>query len=89
MLEQFRKNFSLWEGHMLEKFVENCLPWEAPHAGAGQEYGKEGATETRCDELTASPFPTSLRGSGGGGREFRGKVKPGKKGGWEQSVFKI
>ena len=31
-LEQFMKDCSL-----LEKFVEDCLPWEGPHTGAGEE----------------------------------------------------
>ena len=31
------KSFSLWEGFTLEKFMEDCLPWEGPHAGAGEE----------------------------------------------------
>ncbi|GAB0186948.1 EH domain-containing protein 4 [Grus japonensis] len=41
MLEQFMKNCSLWEGReglTLEKLVEDCLPWEEPHAGAGEEW---------------------------------------------------
>ena len=37
MLEQFVKNYSLWEGLTLEKFVKDCLLWEGPHAGAGEE----------------------------------------------------
>ena len=36
-LEQFVKNCSLQEGLTLEKLVEDCLSWEAPHAGAGEE----------------------------------------------------
>ena len=32
----FVKN-SPWEGHVLEKFVEDCLLWEGLHAGAGEE----------------------------------------------------
>jgi len=46
----------------LEKFVENCLLWEGPHAGAGAECeepspAEEGAAETACGELTATPIP--------------------------------
>jgi len=37
MLKKFVKNFSPWEGLTLEKFMEDCLQWEAPHAGAGEE----------------------------------------------------
>ncbi|GAB0175689.1 EH domain-containing protein 4 [Grus japonensis] len=31
------KNCSPWEGLMLEKLMEDCLPWEGPQAGAGAE----------------------------------------------------
>ncbi|OPJ76057.1 hypothetical protein AV530_008924 [Patagioenas fasciata monilis] len=57
MLEQFVKNCSPWEGPMLEKFMEDCLPWVEPHTGAGEEHEEEGAAETTCDELTATPIP--------------------------------
>jgi len=36
-VEQFMKNCSLWEGLMLDKFIEDYLPWESPHTGAGAE----------------------------------------------------
>jgi len=42
---------------MLERFVENCLPWEGPYTGAGEECEEEGAAETKCDELTITPIP--------------------------------
>jgi len=51
---------------MLKKFVEDCLPWERPHIGAGEECQEEAVAETMCDELTAAPFPVSLCCSGGG-----------------------
>ncbi|KAK4826947.1 hypothetical protein QYF61_012796, partial [Mycteria americana] len=57
MLEQFVKNCSPWEGLMLEKFMEDCLLWEGHHSGAGEECEEEGAVETTCDELTATPIP--------------------------------
>jgi len=46
----------------MQKLMENSLPWEAPHAGAGEECEEssseeEGAAETNCDELRAIPFP--------------------------------
>jgi len=50
-------NCSPWEELMLEKFVKNCLPWDRPQAGAGEECEKEGAAETPCDELTTTPIP--------------------------------
>jgi len=33
----FLKGCSPWEGVMLQNFVEDCLLWEGPHAGAGEE----------------------------------------------------
>ena len=45
------------EGLTLEKFMEDCLPWEGPHGGAGEECEEEGAAETTCDELTTTPIP--------------------------------
>jgi len=41
----------------LEKFVESCLPWEGPHAGAVEESEEEGIADRICDELTANPIP--------------------------------
>jgi len=43
--------------------MENCLPWERSHAGAGEECEEsspeeEGAAETTCDELTTTPIPS-------------------------------
>jgi len=63
MLEHFVKNCSLWKGLTLEKFMEDCLPWEGPHTGAQEEcedssLEEEEATETTCGgELTISPVP--------------------------------
>jgi len=53
----------------LEQFVENCLPWEGPHAGAGAEGEESGVAETMCDELTTVPTPHPLCCWWGGGRE--------------------
>lgn len=53
MLVQFVKNCSLQEGLTLEKFMENCLLWEAPYAGAGEECE---ASVTNCDKLTSTPI---------------------------------
>ena len=36
-LEQFMKNYSWWEGLMLEKLMEDCLPREGPHTAAWEE----------------------------------------------------
>ena len=51
------KDCSSWEGLTPEHFMENCLSWEGPHAGAGAECEEEGAAETTCDELTTSSIP--------------------------------
>jgi len=80
MLEQFIKSCNPWEGLTLQKLVEDCLPWEGPHAGPREKHEEEGAAETTCDELTATPFPVPLCCSGGGGREIGSEVEPGKKG---------
>jgi len=41
---------------------------------------EERVAETTCAELTVTPIPVPLRHSGGGGREIRSEVGPGKKG---------
>ena len=52
---------------------------------------KEGAAETTCDELTATPVPHLPVLLGVGGRRYRNRVKvePGKKGGVGGRCFKI
>ncbi|GAB0201606.1 5'-AMP-activated protein kinase catalytic subunit alpha-1-like [Grus japonensis] len=67
MLEQV-KNGSPWEGLTLEKLVEDCLPWEGPHAGAEAECEEssseeEGAADKRNKMQLSWPgesfcFPT-------------------------------
>lgn len=32
-------------GFRLEQFVQNCIPWERPHDGAGEECEEEGAAQ--------------------------------------------
>ncbi|GAB0203872.1 zinc finger and BTB domain-containing protein 5 [Grus japonensis] len=64
-LKQLVKNCSPWEGLKLEKLVEDCLLWEGPHVGAGDESEEEGAEETMCYELNATPIacpPVLLNG---------------------------
>jgi len=51
------KDCTPWKGPTLEQFMDNCLLWEGPHAGAGAECEEEGAAETACNELTAAPIP--------------------------------
>ena len=42
---------------------------------------EEGAAETMCGELIATPIPCPPVPLQGGGREFGSEVEPGKKGG--------
>jgi len=84
MLEQFVKDGTPWEGLTLEKFVESCLSWVGPHAGAGEECVEEGVAETTCDELTTTPILCPHAPLGEEEVEKKGsKVEPGKKGGVE------
>ena len=53
----FLKDCNPWEGLTLEKFMEDCLLWEWPHTGAGEEREEEGAAERMCDEPTTTPIP--------------------------------
>jgi len=57
MLEQFLKNCNPVEGLTLEKFVKDCILWEGPHPGAGEEREKEGASETKHYKLIATLIP--------------------------------
>ena len=57
-LEQFMRNCSLLEGLTLKKFMKDCLPWDRPHTGAGEECEEEGAA-VMCDERTTTPIPPS------------------------------
>ena len=48
------------------QFMKDSILWEGPHAGKEEECEEEGAAETTCDELTATPIPhppAMLRGS--------------------------
>ncbi|GAB0178075.1 EH domain-containing protein 4 [Grus japonensis] len=67
----FLRDSTLWEGPMLDKFVENCLPWVGPHAEAGDKCDKEGVAKTMCDELAAISIPHPLCRSGAVGREIQ------------------
>jgi len=37
--------------------VKGCLPWEGPHAGAGEECEEGGAAERTWYGLTTAPVP--------------------------------
>ena len=66
--------------------MEVCLLWEGPHAGAGEQCEEEGAAETTCDELTATPIPRPPALLGGGGRETGVKLSPGRREGWGEDL---
>lgn len=51
------KNSSLWEGLMLPKFIESCLPWEGPYTGAREGLLYLSIAETTHNELTITPLP--------------------------------
>lgn len=60
MLEQsIPEGLYAWKGPMLEQFLENFIPWEGPHADAGEEYKEdgEGATEAICYGVTKTLIP--------------------------------
>lgn len=66
--------------------MEDCIPWEEPHSGAGKESeGKEWQIKMfyELTIITHSPFSLCHLG----GRKVRSEVKPGKKNGWGESVF--
>lgn len=48
---------------MLQKFMEDCVPWEGPHTGVGRRPSvrspEEGVAETMGDELITAPAPCS------------------------------
>jgi len=71
----------------LERFLDNCVLWLGPHPGAGEECEEEGAVETMCGELTATPILQHPVPLGGGGREFGSEVEPRKKGGVRGRCF--
>jgi len=69
--------------------MEDSLPWEEPHTGAGEKTENEGATEILCDELTAIPILHPSVWLAGKSREMEGEVGPGKNGGVRGRCFKI
>lgn len=57
MLGQIVKDWSLWEGPMLEKFMKECLLWVVPDTGPGEAHEKEGAAEAKHYELITVLIP--------------------------------
>jgi len=86
----FLKDCTLWEGPMLERFMDDCLQWMRPHSPLLLQCEEEGAAETTCDELTTTPHSPSpctawewgWKACGSGGVEKLGvKLSLGRKGG--------
>jgi len=50
---------------------------------------EEGAAETKCDELTATPIPHPLALPVGRQERNGSEVEPGRREGWGEGVFKI
>lgn len=53
------------EGPTLEQFMRDCVLWQEPHAGAGEEWDEEGAAEMKCYEVTTTPIPHPPAPAGG------------------------
>ena len=78
MLGQLMKNCSPREELTMEKFVEDCLIWEEPHAGAGAEceepstWGKRSGRDNMwwTDHNTHSPSPCAAPKEEGDKREW-------------------
>jgi len=49
---------------------------------------EEGAAETTCDELTITSVPCPPVLLGGGGREMRVKLSPGRRDGWGEGALR-
>jgi len=67
----------------------HCVPWEEPHNGAEEEWQKEAAAETICNELTTIPSPHPVAPLGGEAEKTRSEAEPRKKRGVGEKVFKI
>ncbi|XP_061852086.1 ras-related protein Rab-2A isoform X2 [Colius striatus] len=61
--EEFVRSCNPREGLTLESFVKDCIPWEGPCVGAGEECKesssseKKEVAETACEGLTITPRP--------------------------------
>lgn len=51
------KNGSLWKGPMLEKIMEECVPWERHCVGVWEENQKKEVMETMWNGQMAAPIP--------------------------------
>jgi len=78
------------KGPTLGQFMENCLLWKGPYAGAGAECEEEGAAEKMCDELTTTPIPRPPVPLGGRRERKSGvKLSPGSRDGSGQGVLRF
>lgn len=59
MLDQLLKQSPV-EGCTLEQFLKDCIPWEEPHVGAGDEHQEEGEAEERIMNRLQPPSPILL-----------------------------
>jgi len=63
--------------------MKDCILRKKPHAGVGKEHEKEGGTEVKCYELSATPTPCPLvllRGVEAEQLGIKEKAEPGNKG---------
>lgn len=68
---QFLKNCSLWEGLTMEKFVEDCVPWERPNNEAGEVSSSTSSSEEEGAAETWQQPPFPVPGCGWAGRNWR------------------
>lgn len=73
----------------MEKFLEDCFPWEKPHDGTGEECEEEGAAEMTYDELTTTPIPCPPAPLGEEAENLGVKWSPGSRNGWGEGVLRF
>lgn len=67
--------------------MEDCLPCEGLHDGAGKGCEEEGAEEISCGELTATPIPHAPRREEVENLEV--KLSPGQRKGWGEGILRF
>ena len=69
--------------------MKDCLLWEGPHAGAGEEHEEEGAPDkvllTDCNTYSPSPRVTQVKEA----EELGVKLSLGRREGWGEGVIKV
>ena len=76
----------LGQGSCGRRFVEDCLPWEGAHTGAGEEC-EESSPEEGAAGLTSVLIPCATGGEEG--EKSGAKLSPGRMEGWGEGVFKM